>query len=100
MGASLLKMLAAGGAMRGNAAGYTKPAVRYHSGGVVGMQEDAVASMARGAVGGRDGGGRQHGRRGGDTYHINVPPGTSRETAEQIASRVAMKISSANRRNN
>lgn len=100
MGAALLQMLAAGGAMRGNAAGYTKPAVRYHSGGVVGMQTDAAASLTRGTAGGRDAGSPQRGRRGGDTYHINVPPGTSRDTAEQIASRVAMKLASASRRNN
>lgn len=100
MGPALLRMLAAGGAMRGNAAGYTKPAVRYHSGGVVGMQTDAAASLTRGTAGGRDAGSPQRGRRGGDTYHINVPPGTSRDTAEQIASRVAMKLASASRRNN
>ena len=69
------------------------------SGGVAGLTPDGVAGLVRGTSGGRDDSGRPS-RRGGDTFHINVPPGTSRDTAEQIASRVAMKIASASRRNN
>lgn len=99
MGAALLHLLVAGGGMRASAAGYTKPAVRYHSGGVVGMQFDG-AGLMRGQQGGGGEDARQPRRRGGDTYNISVPPGTSRDTADQIASRVAMKIAAANRRNN
>lgn len=99
MGAALLQLLSVGSARRGDMVSYRSPLMRYHSGGVVGLSPDGIAGMLRGGsqVGSSD---RRQMARGGDTYHINVPPGTSRDTAEQIASRVAQKIAAANRRNN
>jgi len=40
------------------------------------------------------------GKRGGDTFITNVPQGTSRESASQIAARTAVTVQRANRRNN
>ena len=98
LGGALLQALASGGVARGMTGGYTRPVLRYHSGGIAGMQPDGLAALM-GSAGGD--GNRRSGRRGGgDTYNITLPPGTSRETADQIASRIAQRIGAASRRNN
>ena len=100
MGAALLRLIASGGAMRGNAAGYSKPAVRYHSGGIAGLQPDRMPNFGSPAGAGDREGARGSAGRGGNTFIFHMPPGTSRESADQLASRMAQKIASASSRNN
>ncbi len=95
MSPALMRMLAAGGGITAPAAAFSSIARRYHTGGIAGMQADGMPGS--GMRGGQADAGQRGGMRGGDTFHITVPPGTSRDTAQQIAARVSEHLGRASR---
>lgn len=94
MSPALLRMLAAGGGITAPAAAFSSIARRYHTGGIAGMAADMPGQGMRTA--GQADAGQRGGGRGGDII-INLPPGTSRDTAQQIAARVSEHLGRASR---